>query len=115
MIARKTVLIGITSLFLAGIFATFGTGAWASHIPQSLIDAVFYEFENDWCQKDPECSYPAYESGGEYETCMKFFLHDYTEAELERILRFKNQNGYFLETDLDDYDWLIEEWAWIGC
>ncbi len=101
-------------LVLGGIFAA--KPALGDHIPQSLIDAVFYEMENAYCQRDPECDYLAFENDDEYVFCMKDILHDeYTRARLENILSFKNANGYLDPAEEEDYDLWAEMVFWVGC
>ena len=87
-----------------GFLSPFGQAARSDHVPQFLIDSLFYEFEKTFCLKDPECEYPFFEDDSEYVSCMKSELNgNYTRKQVEAILRFKNQYGYISNADLEDY------------
>lgn len=101
---------------LGGFLALAPAPAFADHIPQTLIDAVFYEFENDYCKRDPDCDFLNFDENDDYVWCMKEILHDeYTRERLENILSFKNANGYFPPDDEEEYDFYAEMVFWVGC
>lgn len=109
---KKFLLLVFSGFLLLGLVRP----TLADHIPQSLIDAVFYEMENAYCQRDPECDFLNFDDDDEYLFCMKVILHDeYTRERLENILSFKNSYGYISADEEEEYDLWAEMVFWIGC
>lgn len=90
--------------------------ALSDHIPQNLIDEIFFEMGDSFCGEDPECVNEFFNPDKEFAFCMKEILHDeYTKERLEGMLNYKNTNGDFSSSELESFDFYMEMLAWKGC
>jgi len=107
---KAFILFGSAALFMSA------SPALSDHIPQYLIDGVFYEMEQSWCRRDPECVPADFTTDDDYGFCMKEVLHDqYTRGRLEEMLNYKSTYGDFSAYENEEYDFYAEMVFWVGC